>query len=324
MGIRNIAAEELRLGRDITVEPGCTIGGIRGPARRVVIGDNVFIGSDVRILAPEVYIGDYTTIHNHTTIYGYAPVRIGDCCWLGQNVIVNCTAPVWLGDGVVISAYSNLWSHFRGGDILQGCRFDRERPLAVGDDAWIGVQCTVAPVLVHRRALVLAGAVVTHDLAENHVYAGNPARDVTERMGPHCEELTLEEKFELLKGRLIDFDRDWGRQQMPYRVDAGPSDVLAGALAVTRPDPRFGGDEEGDFYAAGIVVTRNPWRKSDVPVFSVADRSYSKQRTPQEIAFMRFLLPQIKFYPHERPELQDLQARFAPLIPGLEALIGGA
>jgi hypothetical protein len=50
MSDRMIAAEELRLGRDLIVEPRCTIGGIQGKAERVVISDSVFIGTDTRIM----------------------------------------------------------------------------------------------------------------------------------------------------------------------------------------------------------------------------------------------------------------------------------
>ncbi len=320
MSDRSIAAEELRLGRDLIVEPRCTIGGIRGKADRVVIGDNVFIGNDVRILAPEVYIGDYTVIHNHATIYGHAPVRLGDCCWIGQNAIINCTAPAWLGDGVTVSAYSNLWTHFGAGDVLQGCRFDSEKPLIVGDDVWIGVQCSVAPIVACPRALVLAGSVVTGDLEENHVYGGNPARDTTDGFGQQFEEPLLDEKFEMLMSRLLEFDADWSARQIPYRVDSGPSTILAGFFASTPPDPRFGGEREGEFYASGIIVSRNPWRKSEVSLFSVADRTYSKLRTPQEMAFMRFLLPRMKFYPHKQPHHEELVERFTELIPELSSI----
>jgi acetyltransferase-like isoleucine patch superfamily enzyme len=318
VGHSDIATAELRLGRDVTIEPGGHIGGILGDAQKVVIGDNVFIGNDVRILAPEVYIGDYTVIHNHTTIYGYSPVRIGDCCWIGQNSIVNCTAPVWIGDGVTISAYSNLWTHFRAGDILQGCRFSNEKPLIVGDDVWIGVQCSVAPVTIHKRALILAGSIVTRDIEENRVYGGNTARDLTEKMGPQFEEVSLEEKFAMLKDKLIDFDARWGEGQMSYRADSGESDVFAGALGAPQSGLRIGGgNAEDEFYAAGILVTARPWHEGVASVFSVADRTYSKLRTPQEIAFMRYLLPQVKFFPHTRKGFAELRKHFEELIPAL-------
>jgi acetyltransferase-like isoleucine patch superfamily enzyme len=316
----DIAAAELRLGRDVVMEPRCHIGGIQGEACKVVIGDNVFIGNDVRILAPEVYIGDYSVIHNHTTIYGYSPVRIGDCCWIGQNAVVNCTAPVWLGDGVTISAYSNLWTHFRAGDVMQGCRFASEKPLIVGDDVWIGVQCSIAPVTVHKRALILAGSVVTRDVEENRVYGGNTARDLTEKMGPQFEEVSVEEKFALLKDKLIDFEAKWREGQLSYRADSGDMGVFAGAMGAPQQDIRIGGPAEDEFYAAGIVVTARQWHEGVASVFSVADRTYSKLRTTQEIAFMRYLLPLIKFYPHERKGFEELRKHFEELIPGLLAI----
>ncbi len=302
------------------MEARSVISAINGKADRVVIGDHVFIGNDVRILAPEVYIGDHTVIHNHTTIYGYAPVRLGDCCWVGQNAVINCAAPVWIGDGVTLSAYSNLWTHFRAGDILQGCRFDSEKPLALGDDVWIGVQCSVAPIVAQPRSLVLAGSVVTHDLEANHVYGGNPAVDLTEKLGPQFEEVSLEEKFALLKDLLLRFQEGWKSQVMQYRSADGPSDIFAGALAAHPADPRWLEGDEGSFYAVGIVATRHPWKKSDVPVFSVADRTYSKLGTPQETAFMKYLLPQIKFYPAERKGYGELRERFKQLIPRLGEL----
>ena len=79
-------------------------------------------------------------------------------------------------------------------------------------------------------------------------------------------------------------------------------------------------EREGEFYASGIIVSRSPWRKSEVSLFSVADRTYSKLRTSQEMAFMRFLLPGMKFYPHERPHHRELVERFTELIPGLSSI----
>ena len=37
-----------------------------------------------------------------------------------------------------------------------------------------------------------------------------------------------------------------------------------------------------------------------VSVFDVRDRTYSKLRTPEELSFMRFLLPKIKFWARPR------------------------
>jgi len=59
--------------------------------------------------------------------------------------------------------------------ILQGYR--EEQPLIVGDDVWIGHRCILLPgVKIGTGAVIGAGSVVTKDVPEYAVVAGNPAR----------------------------------------------------------------------------------------------------------------------------------------------------
>lgn len=52
-------------------------------------------------------------------------------------------------------------------------------PVVIGDHAWLGANITVLPgVTIGDGAVVGAGSVVTHDIPEMHVVAGNPARTV--------------------------------------------------------------------------------------------------------------------------------------------------
>ena len=271
-----VQVDELISGEDLALGERIVIGGIGGDAERVEIGDNVTIGSDVRIIAPRVYIGDFTVIHNHTTIYGYDEVRIGACTWIGQNAVLNCTAPLSIGAGCTISAYSNIWTHFSGGDPLEGCRYNSRKPASIGADAWIGVQASIAPVNIGARALVLAGSVVTRDVPENTVWGGNPAQDLTGKLGVPYEPKTVEEKY----SALCELLREFHRQYAP-----------AGGAGVPL-------EEDGSFNLGEISVTMTdgPW-VTGTSIFDVRDRTYSKLRTAEEVAFMKFLLPLIKFYP---------------------------
>jgi len=278
-----LLAHESVVGEDVSYGRRVQISAIDGAAERVVIGDNVRIGDDVRILAPRVTLGDYVTIHHHTTIYGYDEVQIGDCCWLGQNVILNCTAPLKIGRGVTISAYANVWTHFSGGDPLAGCRFDSATPASIGDDAWLGVQATVAPVAIGARALVLAGAVVTRDVPANTVWGGNPAADLTGKLGAPYQEVALEEKFAMLCDLLAEYEES---VRDPQSMAAGS---LATEFATARP--------AGRLTSGGLTVAMADGPDHGTSVFDVRDRTYSKLRTAEEIGFMYFLLPQIKFYP---------------------------
>ena len=262
-----ILADSLQIGKNVTIEDGVRISGISGePAHRIVIGDNVFIGHDSQIYLPELEIGDYTAIHNHTLISGHLECRIGSCCWFGQNCILNSTGGLHIGNGVGVGAYSQLWSHIRFGDILQGCRWDTQKPLIIEDDVWFVGHCVVSPIRAKSRSMAMVGSVVTKDMEENHVYAGCPARDVTEKLGFQYDDVSVDAKFEKLSRKLEEF----------YVLN-----------------PHF---------PRSIIVVKE-WsdehEHTDKTVFDVSDRTYTKRLTPEEVAFMKFLLVRIKFYPRK-------------------------
>jgi acetyltransferase-like isoleucine patch superfamily enzyme len=276
-------ARALSLGQDCRFGERTLISAINGPADSVRIGDNVYIGDDVRILAPRVVIGDYCVIHHHVTVYGYSEVVIGACTWVGQGAILNCTAPLSIGRGCTISAMANVWTHFSGGDPLQGCNFNKRHACVLGEDVWLGVQASIAPVHVGNQALVLSGAVVTKDIPPNRVYGGSPAQDLTEKLGEPYTPLALEEKFAALCDGLQEYHAKL-REASPLRGGLGGDDF--------QPQER-----EGVFRLGGITVTMVELAEDGTSIFDVRDRTYSKLRTPEEIGFMHSLLPLIKFYP---------------------------
>ena len=55
----------------------------------------------------------------------------------------------------------------------------RQAPITIGDGCWIGARAIILPgVTLGRRVLVAAGAVVTRDVPDDSLVAGNPARVV--------------------------------------------------------------------------------------------------------------------------------------------------
>ena len=58
---------------------------------------------------------------------------------------------------------------------LQG--FQEERPVFIGDDVWIGGKVIILPgVHIGNHCIIGAGSVVTKDVPEWEIVAGNPAR----------------------------------------------------------------------------------------------------------------------------------------------------
>lgn len=117
------------------------------------IGSDVFIGPFVEI-QKSVTIGKRTKIQSHTFICEL--VHIGEHCFIGHGVMfVN--------------------DLFRSGGPARGRR-ELWASTSIGHRVSIGSNATLLPVRVCNDVIIGAGAVVTHDITEPGIYAGNPAR----------------------------------------------------------------------------------------------------------------------------------------------------
>jgi acetyltransferase-like isoleucine patch superfamily enzyme len=120
-----------------------------------VIGDNCFIGPFVEIQR-NVRIGARTRVQSHTFICEL--VTIGDDCFVGHGAMfVNDT----FAAGKPAGGRQELW-----------------RATHIGHGVSIGSNATIMPVSICDGAVIGAGAVVTRNIVEPGIYAGNPARKI--------------------------------------------------------------------------------------------------------------------------------------------------
>lgn len=250
--------QELIVGKNVIIEPGVEI-----HCRYLVLGDGVVIKSGTRIEMTELVIGDYTKINNYCLLTGTDWCRIGHNCWFGHFSVIDSIGTTRIGDGVGVGAHSQLWTHICFGDILEGCRFASHKPLIIEDDVWCVGHCIVSPITAKRRSMAMVGSVVTKDMEENHVYAGVPAKDVTDRFGPQFRVASLEEKRAQMERYLEEF------------------------IALYKPEKN----------RIRIVDRINPAQK-ELSQFSVSERMYIKNLYKEEVQFMHFLHPtKAKFNP---------------------------
>ena len=201
--MKNINVDELILGKNVTISDSAIIRGLNGNSKKIVIGDNTYIGDNVQIIIDELTIGDYCKIHHHTNIHGYKPLTIGHNAWIGQGTIIDSIGGVTIGNNCGIGAYSQLWSHIRYGDPLEGCNYESKKELIIGNDVWFVGHCIVSPIVAKDKSMALVGSVITKDMEYNHIYGGSPANDLTNKIKPQFKEITIEEKRNIINQFII-------------------------------------------------------------------------------------------------------------------------
>ncbi|MEO7219867.1 MAG: acyltransferase [Gemmatimonadaceae bacterium] len=117
------------------------------------IGDHCFVGPFVEI-QKGVIIGSNCRIQSHAFICEL--VTIGDNCFISHGAM-------FINDLFASGAPA-------GGD---SSRWKRTQ---LGSHVSVGTNATVLPVQICDHVVIGAGSVVTRDIAEPGIYAGNPAR----------------------------------------------------------------------------------------------------------------------------------------------------
>ena len=117
------------------------------------IGSDVFIGPFVEI-QKSVSIGSGTRIQSHSFICEF--VDIGSDCFIGHGVM-------FIND------------LFASGGPARGDK-SKWKSTRIGDRVSIGSNATILPVAICDDVVVGAGSVVTRDISQPGIYAGNPCR----------------------------------------------------------------------------------------------------------------------------------------------------
>lgn len=119
------------------------------------VGNNCFIGPFVE-MQKGVIIGNKTKVQSHTFICDL--VKIGNDCFIGHGVMfINDL----FSKGKPASGDMKLW-----------------KPTTIGNNVSIGSNATILPITICNNVVIGAGSVVTKDISESGVYAGNPAKKI--------------------------------------------------------------------------------------------------------------------------------------------------
>lgn len=119
------------------------------------VGDDCFIGPFVEI-QNDVTIGSRTKVQSHAFVCEL--VTIGNDCFIGHGVMfINDL----FSTGGPARGDKSLW-----------------KKTVIGNNVSIGSNATILPISICDGAVIGAGSVVTKNITEAGVYAGNPAKKI--------------------------------------------------------------------------------------------------------------------------------------------------
>lgn len=165
---------------------------IRNPDKLVVgegveIRRHVFLNgrSDMEI---GIEIGEGSCVRDLSYLDCYGGegyIRIGKNVGIGQNVYIGGNGGVEIHSNVMISGHTYIVSATHNFDpsktIPYHSQGEMRKKIVIGKNAWIASNCVVLNgVNIGPNAVVGAGSVVVHDIPENCLAVGSPAKLVRE------------------------------------------------------------------------------------------------------------------------------------------------
>ncbi|MFE6735390.1 acyltransferase [Microbacterium sp. NPDC057650] len=244
------------------------------------IGEGVMIASNAAIFCDGLTIGDRSYVAALAYLTG--DLRIGADCSVNPFAVVR--GEVAMGDGVRVGAHTSIlgFNHRMETDTPVFTQGTWSRGITIGDDVWIGSGVTILDgVAIGDHVVIGAGAVVTKDVPDWAVAAGNPARVIRDRRGAAAGESDDE-----LRAALRAFG-DTARAQAPAVLarcfeDDGfvdrPSSLVQTDAAAVRPwcdaieiaDLFLGGPPPG-FQAEELLTRLTALQDSETGLFDAAD-----------------------------------------------------
>lgn len=140
---------EVKMGADVKIVEPCNL-------YECELGDEVFVGPFVEIQS-NVKIGKRSRIQSHSFICSL--VEIGEDCFIGHGVMF----------------INDLFKEGKPAGNPKGWRETK-----IGNRVSIGSNATILPVDICDDVVIGAGSVVTKNIVQKGIYAGNPAQFIRE------------------------------------------------------------------------------------------------------------------------------------------------
>lgn len=120
----------------------------------------------------KVYLGNYTRLGKNSTIRSVNSVHIGDYTAIADNVVISDN-----NNHPVDSDFRRKMKLDKQDGNLRLWKHSENKAILIGSNVWIGENSRINKgVIIGDNSIVAAGSIVTHNIPENTIYGGIPAK----------------------------------------------------------------------------------------------------------------------------------------------------
>ena len=157
-----------------------------GPSASVILQDHS--------TKEDIEFGDYVDVYGVLNSQSHGKIKIGSHCRIGRDVQIRSGELVEIGDNTIVSAnvvisdnnnhpvsveFRRVRSMRPPSSEMHLWKWSGVKPVIIKENVWIGENARVCKgVTIGKNSIVAANAVVTKDVPDNCIAAGNPARIV--------------------------------------------------------------------------------------------------------------------------------------------------
>lgn len=106
-------------------------------------------------------------------------IHVGDNFYAGFNCTILDMAEVRIGNNCLIAPNVGIYTAGHNINPIDRYKTGYAKPIIIGHNVWIGGHCVIiGGVKIGDNSIIAAGSVVTKDVPENSIFAGNPAKKI--------------------------------------------------------------------------------------------------------------------------------------------------